>query len=112
VVADTADRAAADADGHVMAQLNGRMSRRLTDIDHALERMSRGRYGLCEDCGRPIPAARLHALPSATLCVRCKQSQEAETAVTTEPEPSGVFENLPAEVDDEDFADRVLRLGL
>ena len=27
---------------------------------------------LCEDCGKPIPQARLAAIPDATLCVRCK----------------------------------------
>ena len=34
---------------------------------HALTKFALGTYGICEDCGRPIPAARLKALPMATL---------------------------------------------
>ena len=29
-------------------------------------------YGACENCGQPIPKARLRALPYARLCVACK----------------------------------------
>ena len=29
-------------------------------------------YGMCESCGKPIPKARLRALPYARLCVSCK----------------------------------------
>lgn len=43
----------------------------LDKVNHALERMERGQYGTCEICGQPIPAARLQALPYATLCVTC-----------------------------------------
>lgn len=45
-------------------------------IDHALERIEEGSYGLCERCGRPIEKARIKALPYATLCIRDKQSEE------------------------------------
>lgn len=40
-------------------------------IEHALERMNNGTYGLCEDCGSSIPIERLRALPHSTLCVPC-----------------------------------------
>ncbi|HEV2070969.1 MAG TPA: TraR/DksA C4-type zinc finger protein [Acidimicrobiales bacterium] len=42
------------------------------EIDVALERIDKGTYGICERCGQPIPKERLKALPSASLCVRCK----------------------------------------
>ncbi|MCA5891865.1 TraR/DksA C4-type zinc finger protein [Isoptericola sp. NEAU-Y5] len=35
----------------------------------ALDRVAAGTYGVCEACGRPIPAARLEARPAATRCV-------------------------------------------
>ncbi|MFE7407250.1 TraR/DksA family transcriptional regulator [Isoptericola sp. NPDC057559] len=35
----------------------------------ALDRVAAGTYGVCEVCGRPIPAARLAARPAATRCV-------------------------------------------
>ncbi len=48
----------------------------LTQIEHALERIDSGAYGACEDCGRPIPKARLQALPMATLDAECKARAE------------------------------------
>ena len=37
----------------------------------ALERLADGSYGICENCGNPIAAARLEARPEATLCITC-----------------------------------------
>jgi DnaK suppressor protein len=45
--------------------------RRLADVEAALERRESGGYGVCEVCGRPIPAERLAARPSARTCVAC-----------------------------------------
>jgi DnaK suppressor protein len=45
---------------------------RVVEIDAALSRVDAGTYGLCEACAKPIPRARLEALPEATLCVACK----------------------------------------
>jgi DnaK suppressor protein len=42
------------------------------EIDRALEKIEAGTYGYCEQCGQPIPEARLQALPYAALCVSCK----------------------------------------
>lgn len=38
----------------------------------AAERQS----GLCADCGEPIPAARLAAIPNAARCVACQSELE------------------------------------
>ena len=35
-------------------------------VEHALERVREGAYGICESCARRIPAARLKYQPSAT----------------------------------------------
>lgn len=45
-------------------------------IDAALHRIKHGKFGECASCGRPIPEARLKALPFATLCVRCRQREQ------------------------------------
>ncbi|HEX6393206.1 MAG TPA: TraR/DksA C4-type zinc finger protein [Acidimicrobiales bacterium] len=42
------------------------------EIDRALAKIEAGTYGFCEQCGDPIPDARLQALPYAALCVSCK----------------------------------------
>ncbi len=44
----------------------------INEIDRALLKIDGGTYGTCEQCGRPIPQARLKALPYASLCVACK----------------------------------------
>ena len=54
----------------------GAISERIRQVSHALERLDEGGYGFCEKCGKAIPAARLAAFPSATLCVSCKQLEE------------------------------------
>jgi len=45
-------------------------------IDDALEKMREGTYGECEECGMRISNVRLHAIPQARLCIRCKRSEE------------------------------------
>lgn len=42
----------------------------------ACERIEKGRYGSCEDCGKPIPEARLGAWPAARRCHACQSRQE------------------------------------
>lgn len=57
--------------------LRSNAQRMLMEIDHALARMDRGQYGICEWCGRAIPEERLEAFPMTTLCVECKARREA-----------------------------------
>ncbi|HZU74485.1 MAG TPA: TraR/DksA C4-type zinc finger protein [Acidimicrobiales bacterium] len=51
----------------------------LSDVEHALERLENGTYGLCEACGRPINDARLEALPASRFCVDDQAAAERET---------------------------------
>lgn len=43
----------------------------LAEVDAALERLERGTYGICEQCGQPIAAGRLEARPTARTCIGC-----------------------------------------
>ncbi|UFR07462.1 TraR/DksA C4-type zinc finger protein [Streptomyces sp. Go40/10] len=47
----------------------------LNDLDRALERLERGDYGRCEQCGEPIPTERLEVRPAAKTCVRCASAR-------------------------------------
>jgi len=49
---------------------------RREQLEHALERVAAGTYGVCETCGDAIPAERLAVFPGATSCVACKQLSE------------------------------------
>jgi DnaK suppressor protein len=57
-------------------RLRGREKTFLQKIDHALERIDDGSFGLCEQCGEPISLKRLEARLETTLCIRCKEDQE------------------------------------
>ena len=52
--------------------LSAQASLAVEEIDDALTKLDRKTYGYCERCFRPIPKARLQALPFARLCVSCK----------------------------------------
>jgi DnaK suppressor protein len=44
----------------------------LDDIDRALAHIDAGTYGICDNCGNEIGAARLEFRPASILCVDCK----------------------------------------
>jgi RNA polymerase-binding transcription factor DksA len=56
-----------------LAGLHAAATRELAEIDEALLRSDAGTYGICIDCGRSIPIARLRARPAATRCVICAE---------------------------------------
>jgi len=60
----TAERGEAEALANTLRET-------LTEVEHALEKMDNGSYGLCENCGKPIPTARLEAKPAAKYCIDC-----------------------------------------
>ncbi|MDQ3916706.1 MAG: TraR/DksA family transcriptional regulator [Actinomycetota bacterium] len=68
--ADSGHRTAERAE--VLALVEGLLSHR-NDVVAALARIDAGTFGTCERCGNAIPEERLEAIPTATLCVACKQ---------------------------------------
>ena len=44
----------------------------LVEVQQALARIENGTYGICSNCGQPMPEKRLEALPWATTCVTCE----------------------------------------
>ena len=45
-------------------------------IEDAFERLSKGEYGKCQDCGEMISEARLKVRPYAVFCIKCKTKRE------------------------------------
>ena len=43
----------------------------LERTDRALAKLDEGSYGICDNCGKPIPERRLEAMPDSVLCVAC-----------------------------------------
>lgn len=55
--------------------LRERYEQRLEQIEKALGRLDAGVYGICEQCGQPIEAERLDAVPYTALCITCAKMQ-------------------------------------
>lgn len=45
-------------------------------IKKALERVKKGKYGICEVCGKMIDTDRLAIFPEATKCIKCEKKGE------------------------------------
>lgn len=46
---------------------------KLKNIALALEKIKKGKYGICEKCGKQIPISRLKVFPEARFCLSCKK---------------------------------------
>jgi len=60
---------------------------RVYRLQAALERLRLGDYGTCTECGEPIAAARIRALPEVQTCVRCQDRLERLGRRLEEVEP-------------------------
>lgn len=78
--ADLFDAAAAEVIEQHRELLWLRLADRSRALTAAKDRVRDGTYGICADCGRPIPQRRLKVLPTATLCVQCQERREAALA--------------------------------
>lgn len=73
---DEADQASDRIDGTLALKLGDEDMRRLEQINSALERITKGTYGICQNCGDEINEARLEAMPYAMLCLDCQAAEE------------------------------------
>lgn len=48
----------------------------LERIQEALDKLDKGTFGRCENCGTWIPLQRLKAIPYARLCIPCQEKEE------------------------------------
>lgn len=71
-----ADHASILLDHEIEESIEGSVENVVRAIDDALARIEAGAYGVCAACGKPIPEARLDAVPYATLCIEDKRAEE------------------------------------
>jgi len=74
---DMADQASGNNEVHIQLRLKQTDAKILQAIDEALERIEKRTYGICRDCGEPIPEPRLKAIPWTRVCIACKEKQNA-----------------------------------
>ena len=78
VAADPLDLADGSRSLELMRALGDAERREVTEIDHALGKIARGSYGLCEwpDCSETISSARLEFVPTARMCIKHQELYE------------------------------------
>ncbi|HRH40220.1 MAG TPA: TraR/DksA C4-type zinc finger protein [Pyrinomonadaceae bacterium] len=69
--ADFAEQAIERANDEVLEVLDENMRNEVIQIDHAIELMEKGDYGICQACQNPIAQKRLEALPYTSICINC-----------------------------------------
>jgi RNA polymerase-binding transcription factor DksA len=57
-------------------------------VAEARRLLEKGRYGICVDCGKEIPAERLEAIPESIRCVEDQRIYEARLRQTNGPAPT------------------------
>lgn len=71
-----ADQGSATFERELDMTLEENLREALVDVRSALIRMDEGTYSTCDRCGAEIPADRLRAMPTASLCIVCKEAEE------------------------------------
>jgi len=71
-----ADQGTDTMEREVAFSLASREGRYLHHLNEALGRIEKGSYGKCRTCDSEISIKRLKAVPHATQCIKCKNSEE------------------------------------
>lgn len=74
---DLADQASGNNEVHIQLKLKQTDAKILQAIEEALQRIEKGAFGICRDCGEPISPARLNAIPWTRVCITCKEKQNS-----------------------------------
>ncbi len=70
------DGGAADVDNAII----GLHLDEINDLNSALDRIQKGTFGLCIDCGDVVSFERLSAYPTAKRCIKCQSLHEKTSA--------------------------------
>lgn len=73
---DEVDLASATIEQNLMFRLLDRDRKLLTEINHALNKLDTGEFGICEGTGEPIPKRRLELRPWCRHSVKYKEQLE------------------------------------
>ncbi len=73
---DTADQAAAEFERQSLAHKAAVARQTLRNLTQALDRVRKGTFGECADCGNDIEPKRLEAIPWARFCLKCQELRE------------------------------------
>ena len=84
-VRDAGDEAVANLLHDITLQSVHRDVEELRAVEGAIRRLAQGQLGTCTDCGGPVGARRLEALPTATRCIACEERHDKTHARASTP---------------------------
>lgn len=70
---DSSERAVQMEDDESLEAQARLVTREIASTRRALDRIDKGEYGTCVECGEDISEGRLEARPEAALCITCAQ---------------------------------------
>ena len=77
-VLDELDRAQRISEVNFATALESATDDASAQLAHAIDVLDAGDYGLCEDCGARISAARLSFRPESTRCLTCQDRADSK----------------------------------
>lgn len=80
---DPIDRASQEEGFNLELRTRDRERKLLKKIEQAIDKLDKGEYGFCDDCGAEIGIRRLEAL-TAVKCIDCKTFEEIRERQMTE----------------------------
>ena len=73
---DISDDAARAYDRKLQGDLEEQEWNKLKQVEAALEKVENGEYGICDQCEKKIPEARLKIIPYTEFCTQCLSKME------------------------------------
>lgn len=73
---DALDRSISDSTKEFLFNQSTQERRLLSLTEVALKRIANGSFGECANCGEPMNAKRLEAVPWAQYCIECQEKHE------------------------------------
>ena len=73
---DLGDRALSTVIRDLSYQLSAGERDIVRRVDLALDRMEKGEFGVCVECGKKVQLGRLDAVPWARHCIDCQELQD------------------------------------
>ena len=73
---DLADKASSAYTKEFLYSLSNTDREALQQVDEALVRLDKGKFGVCVECGDDLNRKRLEAVPWASHCISCQEKIE------------------------------------
>ena len=78
---DISDDAARAYDKKLQGDLEEQEWNKLKQVEAALEKVENGEYGICDQCEKKIPEARLKIIPYTEFCTQCLSEIEKKSSL-------------------------------